>query len=88
MGRTAAERVLHDEVKAVQGRNLIAGDRFLDHIAEVGLDLFGGDLLLNQLIVLGILGENTDVAGIALIARTTVRDLIEIDFSHTARLLI
>src|SRR5699024_2120003 len=81
-GSTAAQSVLHHKIEAAQAGHVITGDVALDHAAKISFELFGGDLPLNDLVVLGLAGKDANVAGVALVAAAAVGDIVQVDLSH------
>src|SRR5690349_12373434 len=65
----AAERALGDEVERVDRVDLVARDAALDDARVEGGEALRGELLLEERVELGRVGEDGDVRGVALVAR-------------------
>ena len=80
----ALERILHDEVEAVQMVQLVAHHGTLQQFGKRRLDALSGQLRLNQQIITGIIGPDRDVRGVALVAGAGMGNLVQLDFARHA----
>ncbi len=74
---------MQEEVERVEIWQFETLDFAEDHVAEMLFDGRGGDVFDEQRIVLGFVGDEADVCGVAFVAAAGVGDVYELNFHTT-----
>src|SRR3954452_22792502 len=80
--RSPAQRAVHDELDPEHVGDEVAVDRPMHQIPEVRCDSFRGDLRNECGVGVGVVGEEGDVADVALVAGARTADVAESDPRH------
>src|ERR1044071_7151271 len=78
----AAERALHYQIDRMDPGELVTRDTAFHDAAKMLLHAFGRDRAHDERVVMGFVGDDADVAGVAFIAGAGVRELAQIERFH------